>query len=157
MSNRKRSASWEMDSDDFTCSVCLGKKILRPKFVNRLPKKGSVLELLVGTGRCGKYLEVYEGHIISTKCGHNFCEKCLVNVRGVRKRWPCPQCRQIHVCTIDTLSRNYLVEKFVEKFKKQAKQPKPEPNNLFGNCEKHKRALEVRKSLSDFDIVPLRF
>ena len=38
-SDRKRRASWELDSDDFTCSVCLGKKILRPKVVGILKKE----------------------------------------------------------------------------------------------------------------------
>ena len=50
-SNRKRRASWGMDSGDFTCSVCLGKKFLRPKLL----KIGSRLELLVETGLTSKY------------------------------------------------------------------------------------------------------
>ena len=49
--DRKRCASWEMDSGDFTCSVCLGKKFLRPKLL----KIGSRLELLVETGLTSKY------------------------------------------------------------------------------------------------------
>ena len=92
---------------------------------------------------------MYQAPIKSTKCGHNFCEKCLVNVKAERRRWSCPECRQDHVCSIDTLPRAYFVEKFVEKFKKQAEQPMTEPKNLFGICEKHNRALEVSKFMSD--------
>ena len=74
-----------------------------------------------------------------------------MTVRNVRKRWSCPECRQIHTCSIDTLSRAYFVEKIVEKFKKQAEQPKHGPKSQFGTCEKHNRDLEVRKFLSNVE------
>ena len=66
-------------------------------------------------------------------------------MKGNRKRWQCPECRQIHVCSVDSLSRNYLVEKFVEKFKKQAEQSIPSPDEKIEFCEKHNRPFEASK------------
>ena len=95
------------------------------------------------------FSELYESPIKSTKCGHDFCEKCLMDVKGNENQWSCPQCRKIHRCSISILSRNFSVERFVEKFKKQAM---TKSNNLFGTCERHNRAVEASKFFADPDL-----
>ena len=78
-----------------------------------------------------------------THCGHAYCEKCLLDISKGEQRWHCPECRELHNCTVDSLTRNYPFEKLVEKFKKDL--PKPTPQSPFGTCEKHDRAIEYRK------------
>ena len=81
--------------------------------------------------------------IRSTRCGHNFCERCLIDVTNGQESWPCPECRQNHDCPIEDLARGYLIEKCVEKLKKKQEE---QPKNIFGTCTKHNRAFEVSKS-----------
>ena len=81
-----------------------------------------------------------------TPCGHNFCEKCLIEISRGKEQWSCAECRKIHNCQIDTLVRAYLIEKCVEKLKKkQVEQSILMPRNEFGTCEKHNRAIEISK------------
>ena len=47
-----------------------------------------------------------------------FCEKCLLGISNGEQGWHCPECRNFHNCAINTLARNYHLEKLVEKFKK---------------------------------------
>ena len=140
---RRATEDLKLDTEDLTCAVCLGQKISFIKF----PKKSS--QGTVSPIHCGYLSDLFESPIKTTKCGHNFCENCLLDVRGNKKQWSCPQCRKIHRCSISNLSRNFLVERFVEKFKKQAEQPITKPSNLFGTCERHNRALEASKFFAD--------
>ena len=91
--------------------------------------------------------------IRSTQCGHNFCEKCLVEM-SVEEGWACPECRQIHHCLISDLARGYFIEKCVEKFKKKEKQP-ISTHISFGTCKNHNRGIEIsefQKSLRKFKV-----
>ena len=89
---------------------------------------------------------MFESPIRTTLCGHNFCERCLINIKKDWREWSCPECQQVYSCSIETLPRAYLLEKLVEKIKaKQKEEPVPKQRNLFGNCGKHNRALEVSK------------
>ena len=90
-------------------------------------------------------LDTFQSPIRITRCGHVYCEKCLQDVRnGVQtRRWRCPHCRKQHNCSVNSLTRNYHLEKLVEKFKKE--KPTLEPRNLFGTCKKHDRAIEYRE------------
>ena len=76
--------------------------------------------------------------IRTTLCGHNFCERCLLQVKRDRREWSCPACQQVYSSSIETLPRNYLLERLVEKLK-----AKPAPRNASGNCGKHNRAFEI--------------
>ena len=97
---------------------------------------------------------MFETPIRTTDCGHSFCEKCLIDLRRDREEWDCPECRHVHSCSIGTLSRAYLLEKLVEKFKtKQQEQPVTQ-HNLPGNCRKHNRAFEISE-LSSVKIKPV--
>ena len=53
-----------------------------------------------------------------THCGHVYCEKCLLDVSKGEQQWNCPVCLEQHNCTVNSLPRNYHLEKLVEKFKK---------------------------------------
>ena len=85
---------------------------------------------------------MFEPPIRTTLCGHNFCERCLMNIKSDREEWRCPECQHAYSCSIETIPRAYLLEKMVEKFK--AKQQE-QLSNFFGNCRKHNRAIEVSK------------
>ena len=115
-----------MDADDFECSICLGKKVLNPR--------ESHLTIIT--------LETFEPPIKITQCGHMYCEKCLLGSTKGEQRWHCPDCRKLHECDINSLARNYHLEKLVEKFKKE--KPK-KSKNPYGICTKHNRAIEYRK------------
>ena len=80
-----------------------------------------------------------------TNCGHVYCEKCLLNISKGEQRWHCPDCRTQHNCAVNSLPRNYHLEKFIEKFKKDQSKPKPAPKSSFGICKTHDRAIEYRK------------
>ena len=64
------------------------------------------------------FLDLFESPIRVTQCGHVFCEKCLLGISNGEQGWHCPECRNFHNCAINTLARNYHLEKLVEKFKK---------------------------------------
>ena len=88
------------------------------------------------------FSELFELPIKSTKCGHSFCQKCLISLwKRSLEMWQCPECRKIHECSIFSLSRNYALEKIVEKIKNQPKEPKPK------NCEKKRTRTERKVSL----------
>ena len=93
-------------------------------------------------------LEIFKSPIRITHCGHVYCEKCLNDILKGDQRWNCPACRTLHNCTINSLPRNYHLEKLVEKFKKD--QSTPKPRNIFGVCKKHDRAIEYRKWINFF-------
>ena len=78
--------------------------------------------------------------IRTTLCGHNFCERCLLDVKRDREEWSCPECQQMYSSSIETLPGAYLLERFVEKLKAKAVQS---PRNLAGNCGKHNRTFEI--------------
>ena len=73
-------------------------------------------------------------------CGHNFCERCLIDVKRDREEWACPECQQVNNSSIETLPRAYLLERLVEKLKAKPVAP---PRNSSGNCGKHNRAFEI--------------
>ena len=56
-----------------------------------------------------------------------FCEKCLLDVSNGERRWHCPDCRKQHNCTVNSLTRNYHLEKLVDKFKKESHEIYLEP------------------------------
>ena len=89
---------------------------------------------------------MFESPIRTTLCGHNYCERCLIGVKGDREEWACPECQHVYNCSIETFPRAYLLEKLVEKIKaKHEEEPVPKQRNFFGNCPKHNRAIEVSK------------
>ena len=56
-----------------------------------------------------------------TNCGHNYCERCLVQATEGRHLWECPQSREPHTMRVESLPRNFLIERMVEKFKNQGR------------------------------------
>ena len=78
-----------------------------------------------------------------THCGHSYCEKCLLDVSKGEQQWNCPVCLKLHSCAVNSLPRNYHLEKLVEKFKW-----KPKPRNRFGTCKTHDRAIEYRELIT---------
>ena len=54
-----------------------------------------------------------------TQCGHNYCERCLLQVSGGRRNWECPQSRVAHNIAVKSLPRNLLIERMIEKIKNQ--------------------------------------
>ena len=93
-----------------------------------------------------KLLGIFQPPIRITQCGHVFCESCLLNMtRGVQ-RWHCPNCRAQHNCVVNSLTRNYHLEKLVKKFnERQQSESKPKTRNSFGTCQRHDREIEYRK------------
>ena len=88
-------------------------------------------------------LEIFQSPIRTTQCGHLFCERCLFKVTKGEQRWLCPECRTPHQCAVNTLIRNYRIEKVAEKIKMEKAILRP--RNLFGTCLKHDRAIEYRE------------
>ena len=87
-----------------------------------------------------KTSDMFQPPIRTTRCGHNFCEKCLNDVSNDDHRWACPECRRPHNCSVDSLLRNFFIEKMVEKFKKPKQQ-----TNEYGSCKKHGLEIQIRK------------
>ena len=132
----------EIDPDDLQCSVCLGKSKLSfcsCKLFNFL-------------------IDIFEPPVRTTLCGHNYCEKCLVEVSNGQQNWSCPESRRNHDCDVKSLPRNYQIEKMVVKMKTQLSKPKPNPRpsklkksfkfkakSQFGVCKEHNREIELRK------------
>ena len=87
-------------------------------------------------------LDTFQSPIRITRCGHVYCEKCLLDVSNGERRWFCPDCRELHNCTVNSLTRNYHFEKFVEKFNKELI---PKSRSLYGACPEHDRDIEYRE------------
>ena len=86
-----------------------------------------------------------------TRCGHVYCEKCLLEISQRNRRWHCPECRKLHDCAINTLARNYRFEKLVEKFKGELAKPKSETINPFELCDIHDFPKSIRKYQNMFN------
>ena len=86
-----------------------------------------------------KLLDIFVPPIKTTPCGHNYCESCLLRVSEGRRHWECPQSRQAHNIAVKLLPRNFLIERMVERFKKESE-------NQSGTCQKHNRPIEISKS-----------
>ena len=54
---------------------------------------------------------------LTDQCGHNFCQKCLVQVCEGRNEWKCPECRTGQNKRPGRLARNRFVERAVQAFK----------------------------------------
>ena len=94
--------------------------------------------------------ELFQSPIRTTQCGHNFCEKCLNDIfdNGHLGHWACPECRQEHNCPVNSLPRCFLIEKMVEKVKKQGQ---ASTECEFGSCLRHRRMIEYREFKSSAD------
>ena len=116
----------KMDAADFECPVCLGKKKINSKSKTD-DYRGHVIT----------FLDLFESPIRVTQCGHVLCEKCLLGISNGEQRWYCPECRKLHNCAVNTLARNYHLEKLVEKFKKingiKLEEP-PQGKNQSSRC-----------------------
>ena len=88
------------------------------------------------------FSEIFTAPVRTTHCGHNFCEKCLVEVSRGEADWSCPECRQIHSCSIDSIARGYFIEKCVEKFNANTKET---PKKQIGHCKMHDSDIQIRK------------
>lgn len=86
---------------------------------------------------------MFQSPVRITQCGHNFCDSCLNDIRqrALPRAWFCPECRQEHRYTVESLPRNFFIEKMVEKFRSKQKTAIFE----FGSCSDHNRTIEVRK------------
>ena len=76
-----------------------------------------------------------------------YCERCLLELSNGEERWHCPDCRKLHICTVNSLTRNYHLEKLVEKFKKDLLKSKSRNREIekTAACKKHDRTIEYRK------------
>lgn len=91
-------------------------------------------------------LGIFQPPIRITHCGHVFCETCLLNMTRRGQRWHCPNCRSQHNCGVSSLTRNYHLEKLVQKFKEtQLSKLQLNTGNKFGACKRHDREIEYRK------------
>ena len=80
------------------------------------------------------------------KCGHNYCESCLITVRNGQEEWQCPETRQPHRKNIENLTRNYLVERFLDAYRKEQKEKTESCDD--GVCDIHQRPFELCKFLN---------
>ena len=77
------------------------------------------------------------------ECGHNYCESCLITVRNGQDEWQCPETRRPHRKNIEDLTRNYLVERFLEAYRKEQKEKAESCDD--GLCDLHQRPFELCK------------
>ena len=87
-------------------------------------------------------LEMFQSPIRMTACGHVYCEKCLLDVSKGKMIWHCPDCRKQQIEYVNSLPRNYHLEKLVEKFKKDQSKTEPKPE-LKPEPKTEKKVLEV--------------
>ena len=76
--------------------------------------------------KCALCLDLFTAPVLITKCGHNFCSKCLnANLESSAadsdadsddESWSCPECRTTFDVQIEDLARNFFVERTLEKF-----------------------------------------
>ena len=79
----------------------------------------------------------------SFECGHNYCEGCLITVRNGQDEWQCPESRRPHRKNVEDLTRNYLVERFLDAYRKEQKEKAESFDD--GLCDLHQRPFELCK------------
>ena len=77
------------------------------------------------------------------ECGHNYCEGCLITVRNGQDEWQCPETRRPHKKNVEDLTRNYLVERFLDAYNKEQKEKAASFDD--GLCDLHERPFELCK------------
>ena len=73
---------------------------------------------------CPLCMDLFTGNVRITKCGHNYCEKCLTAMISANEgtwdyedTWPCPECRTEQNEVPAELTRNYALERSVVNYK----------------------------------------
>ena len=69
--------------------------------------------------KCSLCLDFFTPPVRITRCGHNFCDECLTMM--TTETWPCPECRAEQNQMARELTRNFFLERTVEKFKDSRK------------------------------------
>ena len=83
--------------------------------------------------KCNICSNFFKSPIRITYCGHDFCEECLIKVNqspmelidsdrilaqmGRYLVWPCPECKKVQNQKPEHLTRNFCLERVIEKFK----------------------------------------
>ena len=107
-----------------------------------LPIKLTLTSKLKITLQCFIISDTYQPPISVTRCGHSFCEKCLLEMSTAcpdSRDWSCPTCKEVHTCSVNDLTRNFFAEQIVESFQAQ-------PSAEFGVCEDHQQEITLRKT-----------
>ena len=68
---------------------------------------------------CSLCLDFFVPPIRITRCGHSFCDGCLTGMTALT--WPCMECRTDQNQRPIELTRNFGLERTVEKFKEGRK------------------------------------
>ena len=87
--------------------------------------------------------DTYQPPICMTRCGHSFCQKCLLVACPDSRDWSCPTCKHVHDCSVRELPRNFFAEQIVESFRAQ-------PSGEFGVCTYHQQEITLRKIEKNF-------
>ena len=73
---------------------------------------------------CPLCMDLFTGNVRITKCGHNYCEKCLTAMISANEgtwdyedTWSCPECRTEQTEAPAELTRNYALERSVVNYK----------------------------------------
>ena len=78
-------------------------------------------------------------------CGHNFCSGCIGGHTRGAPNWRCPVCRQLNNRNVDSLPRNFILERMIESMRNLQVQPSLNQKAEFGFCDHHQRAFELRE------------
>ena len=107
------------------------------------------------------YKDIFQPPIRITDCGHNFCESCLLKIRGPHKlaerqrrlgliqrlgklvapSYSCPECRKEQFKEVEDLTRNFFIERAVENYVATGGQDKKDENI----CKLHNMPLVLCK------------
>ena len=88
-------------------------------------------------------LDTFQPPICMTRCGHSFCQQCLLAACPEPIGWPCPTCKHVHNHPATALPRNFFAEQIVESFRAR-------PTGEFGFCEDHQQEITLREAESCF-------
>ena len=126
-----------MHVEDLSCSICLG--LILNISIWKFSKHSSFR--LYNLRNIWAQKEIFTPPIRMTEhCGHDFCQKCLVEFVSDENEWFCPECRSVQSKQPDNLVRNRRVERAVESHNAISNQA----NNL---CSHHKLELSICKFL----------
>ena len=82
---------------------------------------------------CSLCLDFFTPPVCITRCGHSFCVQSLTRMPA--PTWQCPECRTDQNERPAGLTRNFFLERTVEKFKDSRKD----------NCSVHNLRKKLRK------------
>jgi len=105
--------------------------------------------------KCGLCLDFFMIPVRSTKCGHNYCQQCLIQLAEASNAiLICPECRTEQGQVPGELTRNFFLERILDIFLKKTQSSRKKLCETHGSQQKLRKWFKnIQKSLGSINTV----